>query len=91
MTSRSDKWMLTLVWDDARPYVVMIFADLIISAVLWASFWLFHALTSLLKITGFAARLIEAIHGAGAVIAFGLFIGLFIAQAYRHMTQEESE
>ena len=73
----------SLVWSGVRPYMVMIVKDFIISCLLWFALWAFHLVTELVKNSPEVTLFVQKMHEIGIVLAYGLFIGLFLLDIYQ--------
>lgn len=71
------------VWRGYRPFLIVFCIDFLISASMWLVLYLFKLLTDVLKVDGWAAKVILDVHSAGAVAAFSIFATLLVLDVIR--------
>jgi len=76
--SNATRGFWALVWDDFHPKLRVIVVDFLTCFSLWFFLWLFHFIPTIFSIEGEFARFMVDLHSVGMVVAFAVFIGLFL-------------
>ena len=71
------------VWSEFRPYAKCLLVDFLISALLYVLQEGFEKLMRFAPLDGWPGVFIANLHAAGSVMAFALFIGLFLSDVIR--------
>jgi hypothetical protein len=60
------------------PYLICLTKDWVIALCLWVLLWLFKKITGLMPIDGWQGEFFESIHSVGTMLAYAMFVILFL-------------